>query len=195
MRSSMDLDTALIDCRLLRMMKTENDYFSKLESLGLSTGAAFDLVTSTPPSMSNSIDWGDCFNTKSDSTIWINDLERDAMYRQFPKSLYSLVQQGSPNQFKYVRRNIFSALFFVDFTNSAHLNELLKIQNIIRQQAPLRFGVMPVLNAKSSEQERLIALALNEIRKLGETKFFPFINKVCFSRCGADTLVILWCCC
>jgi hypothetical protein len=158
-------------------MKAENVYLSHLESFGVNLNKAFELIASTPSS-SGLLDWGDCFNTKSNHILWINDLENGGVYRQFPRSLYSLLQQVYPNQLKYVQKNIFSSIFFIDFTNPAHLAEIMKIATIVNQQAPLRFGIIPVLTETSSPNAKLLALAVNEIRKLDKDKLVPFVNKV-----------------
>jgi UDP-glucose:glycoprotein glucosyltransferase len=126
-------------------MRSENKVITQLSSFGFTSSQAIDLLT-TPLNVPSQSAWGECFDVRTDTAIWLNDIEEDEMYSRFPPSLYALLQPGYPGQFKFIRKNVFSVLMVVDLTNIAHLQEVIKLYAIIKQSVPIRFGILPYLN-------------------------------------------------
>lgn len=156
-------------------MKEENYLVHQLSKLGLTQKQSIELL-SAPIDSSTQEGWADTFNTKSDLVVWLNDLENDAMYKQFQPSVYSLLQPSSPNQFRFLQKNLFSVVIFADFRNSAQLKEVAAVFSVLYQKAPLRFAIIPFLRADSSRVSRLLALGIHEILKLDTNNLNYFVK-------------------
>lgn len=80
------------------------------------------------------------------SVVFLNDLEKDEMYKQFPKSLSGLKQKQAnmmmQGQLIPVRRNLYTAIFALDIANPAHLETLSTLRYFVRAGAPIRFGIV-----------------------------------------------------
>jgi UDP-glucose:glycoprotein glucosyltransferase len=165
---------------MLRMMRTDTKVIKELESVGFSSSEAIDLISSPMESKSD-IEWGACFNVKTDLAIWLNDIEKDAMYAQFPSGLETLMYPSHGNQFKFIRKNLFSALFVVDLTNPSVLMELPRLYQIIGQRVPIRFGILPYIGVGESDGvSNLVAIALYYIQKNVPGQLNSFLTQVSF---------------
>lgn len=155
------------------MMNSENRILRQLNSLGITTPEALILL-SNPKAVSE----GNSFNTFSERTVWMNDLEVDARYGNYPDSIDFLLMPTQPGQFRFIRKNLFSVEFYVDLTNQAHLEIILKVYQIIQQGAPLRFGFIPIINSGSSDASIGISNAVVEIIVQEKTKLQSFLMEL-----------------
>jgi hypothetical protein len=71
-------------------MREEYTILKQLQSLGLNFKDGVDLLSSPLGELTSGDGWGDIFYSKTNLTIWINDLEKDDRYSDFPKSLSSV---------------------------------------------------------------------------------------------------------
>ena len=60
--------------------------------------------------------------------------------------LSQLLRPSMPGQLKYFRRNAFNLVFFLDFTNEAHLQAMQMLFQFMNQNVPMRIGVVPLFN-------------------------------------------------
>ncbi|KAJ3000901.1 hypothetical protein HDV02_002364 [Globomyces sp. JEL0801] len=151
---------------VLRMMRNENKLISHLMDLSLSASTAITLLEA-PLQLPSEATWGDCFDTRSDRAIWLNDIESDPQYQRYPNSIRSILQPSYPGQLKYIRKNLVSTLLVLDFNNPNHLKYLLMLADIIQQGATLRFGILPFIQPQSVSAS--FQLLLNVIYYLSET--------------------------
>jgi len=83
--------------------------------------------------------------------FWVNDIEKDDMYKQWPRSLQALLQRGWPGQLKYVQRNLWTAIYMIDTSNLEDFEFLSEALNQVHQQLPVRFGFIFKSSVVSSE--------------------------------------------
>lgn len=84
---------------------------------------------------------------------WMNDLEKDSRYNQWPRSVVSeLLEPGWPNQLKYVRKNMYTAVAMFDPSKAAGLKLFSQCKFFIKANAPIRIGV--VFHAPDSIQTK-----------------------------------------
>ncbi|XP_065840475.1 UDP-glucose:glycoprotein glucosyltransferase 1-like isoform X2 [Oscarella lobularis] len=85
----------------------------------------------------------------------VNDLEKDARYRAWPKSVTEILRPAFPGTLRRVARNMFNAIFCVDPSTPDGVALLNMIQLFIEHSIPLRVGILVV----SSDDRASIALA------------------------------------
>jgi UDP-glucose:glycoprotein glucosyltransferase len=161
---------------ILQKMRSENAMIQQLKNIGLTVPQSISFA-SEPLQSEEDLSWGDTFDTVSDAVIFLNDIEKDPMYHQFPSSFYSLLQPSMQNQFKFIRRNLFTVVIVLDFTNLAQLSELMRILSIIRQKAPMKFGIIPFLSKEDEKLSKLIALSLSHL-SVDPQKIVEFIGDI-----------------
>ncbi|KAI8926720.1 UDP-glucose:glycoprotein glucosyltransferase-domain-containing protein [Entophlyctis helioformis] len=164
---------------LLRRMRDEVQVISALESLSWSASDAIQIL-STSLTKQSGPRWGECFDTRSDAVVWLNDLEKDSRYRNFPSSLSDLLRPSHPGQLKMTKRNIFSAIFVVDLTNALHINLVRTAFHYIESNLCLRFGfALLVENGDLEHQSSVAALASHWFIANSKKKLFKeFVGKL-----------------
>lgn len=75
--------------------------------------------------------------------IWFNDLEKDKRYKYWPKSITEVLTPKRQGALYNIRRNLYNALFVLDFTLLAHLRYLDDLFVYIQREIPLRIGIIP----------------------------------------------------
>ena len=146
--NNIPLDLSRLDMfSLLSKIRQEADIFSSFKSLGINSSLAFEFLTTPLQSKAlESIKWGEAYNFPLERVIWWNNLEKDQRYKRFPDDLYSLAMPSYPGQLKYIRKNLFSAVFFLDLSSKKDLEIMSQIFEFVTGSVPIRFGIVPVLN-------------------------------------------------
>jgi len=90
--------------------------------------------------------------------IWLNDLEKDRRYEDWPFSIFALLQRSFPGQLPAVRKDVHNAIVPVDFSDPKAVMMVVEtLQDIIVRKIPCRWGIVPVANTKeATEQARVI---------------------------------------
>ncbi|ORX93045.1 UDP-glucose:glyco protein glucosyltransferase [Basidiobolus meristosporus CBS 931.73] len=153
--NGLPVDTTQINpFSLVKLLRTEASIIAALESFSINPRQAIELLSSAHLSASgdNAV-FQDIFDVRaSDQAItWWNDLEKDRRYSNWPKGMFSLLSPVYPGQMRYIRKNIFSALFALDLSVKEHLNLVVNdISEFIRQEVPVRFGIVPIVDQSDS---------------------------------------------
>ncbi|KAL7881321.1 hypothetical protein AOLI_G00081690 [Acnodon oligacanthus] len=78
--------------------------------------------------------------------MWINDIERDSTYRDWPSSLQELLRATFPGVIRQIRRNFFNLVLFLDPVQEDSI-ELVKLAELFyKHKIPLRIGFVFVVN-------------------------------------------------
>ncbi|KAI9032274.1 hypothetical protein DFJ74DRAFT_640813 [Hyaloraphidium curvatum] len=133
---------------LLRFLRAEARVIDQITSLGFGARGALDLLNTKVGGAKSGVPWGDSYDTRdpAGAVVWLNDLEKDRRYASWPKNLRELLRPGFPNQFKFLRRNLFSLVALTDLANPDHLDVLATLFIWIGREIPMRFGFVPILN-------------------------------------------------
>lgn len=95
--------------------------------------------------------------------IWLNDLEKDKRYEDWPLTILALLQRSFPGQLPAVRKDIHNAIVPVDFSDPKAVMMVVEtLQDIITRKIPCRWGIVPVTNTKESTQQALVIYHLQE---------------------------------
>ncbi|KAI1080300.1 glycosyltransferase family 24 protein [Whalleya microplaca] len=85
--------------------------------------------------------------------IWLNNIEKDKRYAEYPESLMALMQRTYPGQLPAIRKDIFNLVVPVDFSNTDDLSlVVLQLQSYIKRMLPVRFGLVPLTPTKEAEE-------------------------------------------
>lgn len=105
--------------------------------------------------------------------IWLNNLEKDARYSEFPKSLRRLLQGGMPGQIPQVRRDIFNQVYAVDFSNLEDVRLVVEqVLEFVRRRLPIRFGLVPLASSPESAKQAKVVYHLLETYGLGSVSAY-----------------------
>ncbi|KAL4422940.1 hypothetical protein ABPG75_009137 [Micractinium tetrahymenae] len=80
-----------------------------------------------------------------DGVLWVNDIEKDEKYEDWPSDLNSLLMPMFPGRLPMVRRNILTAVYLFDPASPAALDIGALARQVDLQMWPLRIGLVPVV--------------------------------------------------
>ncbi|KAK9765247.1 killer toxin resistant protein, variant 2 [Basidiobolus ranarum] len=179
---------------LVKLLRTEADIISALDALSISPRQAIDLLSSShfdgasgseyPPALQDIFDVRD-----SDRVVtWWNDIEKDKRYSSWPKAIYNILSPVYPGQMRYMRKNLFSALFALDLSVNEHLRLIVEdISEFIRQEVPIRFGIVPIVDQKDSDASLMAKTYKYFITEYGRSQAMKFLKTVYEKRSQSST--------
>ncbi|KAK7399679.1 hypothetical protein VNO78_10868 [Psophocarpus tetragonolobus] len=111
------------------------DQFSKLK---IPQGTLRKLLSTSPPSESSifRVDF------RSSHVHYLNNLEEDAKYKQWRNNLNEILMPVFPGQLRYIRKNLFHAVFVLDPATRCGLESVDTIISLYENNFPMRFGIV-----------------------------------------------------
>ncbi|KAJ3111886.1 hypothetical protein HDU96_005253 [Phlyctochytrium bullatum] len=93
---------------------------------------------------------------------------------------YNIMRPAYGSQLRYVRKNIFNVVLFLDLSNFKHLDVLMEVFQFVERDIPLRFGLVPAIDLKSDDHASVKAgLAFMEVsKKNGRKSARAFVEAV-----------------
>ncbi|MCO5576449.1 hypothetical protein L7F22_030259 [Adiantum nelumboides] len=73
---------------------------------------------------------------------YLNNLEEDSMYRRWRSNLQELLMPVFPGQMRYIKKNLFNAVYIVDPATSSGLQVVDIILYYYENNVPMRFGII-----------------------------------------------------
>ncbi|EME80870.1 glycosyltransferase family 24 protein [Pseudocercospora fijiensis CIRAD86] len=182
---------------LLEHLRRERKMIKSVQEIGLSGTEAVELLSHEAITASQvgqevqRYDWRD--NAEGgDVIIWMNDIEKDKRYAEWPETVTRFLQRTYPGQLPTVRKdchNLVIPIDFADFNDALLVVESLK--GFVKRRVPIRVGVVPIIKSPDSEAQAKIihylidryglATALNYLETSLETagrKYGPVIEKL-----------------
>ncbi|KAL5715758.1 hypothetical protein ACHQM5_017534 [Ranunculus cassubicifolius] len=133
------LDIEAIDLYMLTEMVHQElslaDQFSKLK---VPQSTIRKLLSTIPPSEANTFR----VDFRSTHVHYLNNLEEDAMYRRWRSSLNDLLMPVFPGQLRYIRKNLFHAVYVLDPASICGLESIDTIISLYEGNFPVRFGAI-----------------------------------------------------
>ncbi|KAI3827826.1 hypothetical protein L1987_01912 [Smallanthus sonchifolius] len=143
-KSLMALNGALIDIDdidlflLIDMVHQELSLADQYTKLKIPSSTIRKLLSTLPPPESNSFR----VDFRSDYVQYINNLEVDARYKQWRSNLNELLMPVFPGQLRYIRKNLFHAVYVLDPASICGLETVDTIVTLFENSLPVRFGVV-----------------------------------------------------
>ncbi|XP_031384011.1 UDP-glucose:glycoprotein glucosyltransferase [Punica granatum] len=96
------------------------------------------LLTSMPPSESSMFR----VDFRFSHVHYLNNLEEDSMYKRWRSNINEILMPVFPGQLRYIRKNLFHAVFVLDPNSVCGLEAIDMITNLYENSFPMRFGVI-----------------------------------------------------
>ncbi|KAI9177410.1 hypothetical protein LWI28_014868 [Acer negundo] len=96
------------------------------------------LLSTMPPPESNMIR----IDFRSTHVHYLNNLEEDVMYKRWRSNLNEILMPVFPGQLRYIRKNLFHAVYVLDPATSCGLEVIEMIKSMYENSFPMRFGVI-----------------------------------------------------
>ena len=131
---------------LFSVLRFEIETMEKLSTLGFSFSSARKLLVAPDPDRAAKM-MGAAPSFKldvshADHVFWMNDLERDSRYRQWPNRLEALLQRGWPGQLRHVAKNLYTLIYLLDPADKASGRYVMEAMDYIQNNLPVRFGIV-----------------------------------------------------
>lgn len=164
---------------LIRLLRRERESIASLTTLGMSSKKAIDLLTDI--GAVEAAEGGNepvgLFDVRDKSegknlVVWMNDLESDKRYADWDSKLEVLRRPNYGGQFHQIRKNIISAVFVLDFSQSHSLEAIaFELTNYVQRLIPFRFGLLPLVKSNSGDgkatRETVSSLMYRSLYQLG----------------------------
>ncbi|KAI5863594.1 glycosyltransferase family 24 protein [Durotheca rogersii] len=151
---------------LIDSIRRERKLIKGVTDLGLSGREAVSLLGNREVTMAKSddeprrYDWRDKIE-EGRVIIFLNDVEKDKRYAEYPSSLAGLMQRIYPGQIPPIRKDMYNAIVPVDLTKSEDLSLVVEqLQGFIKRLLPVRFGLVPLTPTKEAEERAKLAYYL-----------------------------------
>lgn len=154
---------------LIDIMRKERKIISGMSDIGFTPSEAIKLLLHKEIVSAQTLDGVDRFDW-TDKTeggnviIWLNNIEKDRRYADWPVSLAAMLQRGYPGQLPFVRRDAFNLVIPIDLTDQLDLELILETAlNFVNRRLPIRIGLIPVIRNSNAAIEAKVIYHLIEI--------------------------------
>lgn len=143
-KSLMALNGALINIEeidlymLMDLVHEELSLADQFSRLKVPQHAIQTILSASPPSESNAFR----VDFRSSFVHYLNNLEEDAMYRQWRRNLNEILMPVFPGQLRYIRKNLFHAVYVLDPATACGAESIDMILSMYLSSVPIRFGVL-----------------------------------------------------
>uniref|UniRef100_A0A672LE22 UDP-glucose ceramide glucosyltransferase-like 1 n=1 Tax=Sinocyclocheilus grahami TaxID=75366 RepID=A0A672LE22_SINGR len=129
---------------ILDILRTEAKILEGLHNLGIK-GSSISKFLHLPSSAT--LEDSYALDIRHTSIMWVNDIEKDSMYRHWPSSLQELLRATFPGVIRQIRRNFYNLVLFLDPVQEESI-ELVKLAELFyKHNIPLRIGFVLVVSA------------------------------------------------
>lgn len=143
-KSLMAINGALIDIddidlyMLMDLIHEELSLADQFSMMKLPEQAIAKLLSAPPPPESSAFR----VDFRSSHVHYLNNLEEDAMYKRWRSNLNELLMPVFPGQLRYVRKNLFHAVYLLDPATDCGAESIDMILSMYQNSIPMRFGVI-----------------------------------------------------
>ncbi|CAL5438882.1 unnamed protein product [Camellia sinensis] len=143
-KSLMALNGALINIEdidlylLVDMVHQELSLADQYSRLKIPPSIVRKLLSTLPPAESNTFR----VDFRSTHVHYLNNLEEDAMYKRWRSNINEILMPVFPGQLRYIRKNLFHAVFVLDPGSACGLESIDMIISLYENNLPMRFGVI-----------------------------------------------------
>lgn len=162
--NGMQLDAREVDAfSFLERMRRERRLIGDIQGLGFSALEAVSILSHPEIAEAQSSADAQRYDYRDELEggkviIWLNDIEKDRRYSEWPIDVKAFLQRVFPGQLPSVRKEAFVVVVPVDFSDRKQIVTVIDtLQSLVTRQVPSRFGMVPTMgNAAASEQARII---------------------------------------
>ncbi|KAL9099734.1 MAG: hypothetical protein Q9163_004812 [Psora crenata] len=117
--------------------------------------------------------------------IWLNDIEKDKRYSDWPDHTSALLQRTWPGQLPQVRRDIHNVVMPMDLANAKDIEVIVEtLQMVIKRKVPIRFGIVPITATQAAIDQAKVVYHLWDT--YGLSAIFAYLE-LCMKSKGPAT--------
>ncbi|KAI4595123.1 hypothetical protein KJ359_007098 [Pestalotiopsis sp. 9143b] len=153
---------------LVDLLRRERKLIQGVTDLGLTGKQAVSLLGNREVTVAKSNDEVGRFDWRDEIEdgrviLWLNNIEKDKRYAEYPTNLMALMQRTYPGQIPPVRKDLFNLIVPVDFTNPEDVALVVEqLRAFITRLLPIRFGLVPLTPTPEAEQQAKVIYYLIE---------------------------------
>ncbi|CZT01255.1 probable UDP-glucose:glycoprotein glucosyltransferase precursor [Rhynchosporium agropyri] len=163
---------------LLDIFRQERKLISGVRELGLTGSQAIQLLsheaiaTVKAEDEPQRYDWRDEIEG-ANVIIWMNDIEKDKRYQQWPRNLQAFLQRVYPGQLPTCRRDAFNVILPVDFTDPKDtLIVADTLLSFVKRKLALRIGLVPLTSDPHSLEHAKVMYHLQETYGISAAMYY-----------------------
>lgn len=153
---------------LLEHLRRERQIINGVRKLGFSAPEAIGVLSNSAIARAKDnddpqrYDWRD--TTEGGKVImFLNNLEKDKRYAEWPASLRALLQPTYPGTLPSVKRDIQNVVIPLDLTNALDTALVVEtLQNMVKRKLALRWGIVPSTKNIRAERQAHVVYYLQE---------------------------------
>ncbi|KAI9929252.1 hypothetical protein ASPWEDRAFT_105616 [Aspergillus wentii DTO 134E9] len=172
--NGVQMDARKIDAfSLLDHLRRERKLIEKFRNIGFSAQEAVEILSHRFLGEALANDEPARYNYRDDIEgggviIWMNNLEKDEKYQNYPRELAAIMQRVYPGQLPPLGRDLHNILFPVDLSDAEDMNLVVKtVKAFVKNGIPVRFGLVPTVSSQGSIAQLKVAHYLHETFGLG----------------------------
>lgn len=180
------IDTTRIDpFQLYDRLYEEIFMYNSLISLGLKGSSASNVLTTPKPGHNQPH-----IDVLSDSVLFLNDLERDQRYRQWPTSLKSIIETSHP--VPPVRKNVVTMIAVVDLATPKGAEIVETTMQFFYKNMPVRIGYLFVSGTddNSINTQGLAAMCFKQVTQIKQVSMFYFLREMGKAKSVDDVVAV-----
>ncbi|KAJ5628844.1 hypothetical protein N7490_011072 [Penicillium lividum] len=180
--NGVQIDQRQIDAfSLLDHLRRERKLIEKFQALGLSAQDTVKLLSHPLLAEAQAENDAQRYDYRDELEggeviIWMNNLEKDSKYQEWPGELKAYIQNAYPGQLPPVARDLQNVVVPVDLSKSEDM--LLVLQQIltfIKRGIPVRFGLVPTASSPESIAQLKVAHYLQDT--FGLSAFIQYLEE------------------
>lgn len=154
---------------LLEILRRERKLIASLNALGLSPAEAIGILTYPDVSNTQSNAEPQRYDFRDETEggkviLWMNDIEKDKRYADWPKKVNALLQRVFPGQLPSIRKDLHNMIFPVDLTNPQDVTIVLEnLQSFVKRLVPVRIGLVPAVYNEAAIAQAKVVYHLSEV--------------------------------
>jgi UDP-glucose:glycoprotein glucosyltransferase len=147
---------------LLHLLRKERKLVKGVTDLGFTGKEAIELLTDQAIAAVNADDEPQRFDWRDEieggnAIIWLNDLEKDKRYADWPTALPAMLQRTYPGQLPPVRRDCFTLVLPVDLTSMQDVYVIADtLISFVRRKLAIHIGIVPITKTARAEDQAAV---------------------------------------
>ncbi|KAG9230510.1 UDP-glucose:glycoprotein glucosyltransferase-domain-containing protein [Amylocarpus encephaloides] len=153
------VDREIDGLSFLSKLRAERKLINGVRDLGFTAPQAIQLlsfeeiVSVKVESESQRYDWRDEAEG-GNVIIWMNDIEKDKRYEDWPESINAMLQRTYPGQLPTVRRDCFNLVLPIDFASSEDVFLVVEtLRGFVKRKLNIRIGLVPITSTPASSDQ------------------------------------------
>ncbi|KAH7064697.1 UDP-glucose:glycoprotein glucosyltransferase-domain-containing protein [Macrophomina phaseolina] len=158
---------------LLEHLRRERQIINGVRKLGFAPPEAIGVLSNNAIAKAKDndepqrYDWRDAIEG-GNVIMFLNNLEKDKRYAEWPESLRALLQPTYPGTLPSVKRDIQNVIIPLDLTHPLDTTLLVEtLQNMVKRKLALRWGLVPSTKNIRAERQAHVVYYLQEYYGLG----------------------------